>query len=218
VREDVIRYYGADPERVVAMPWGIELDVFRPDSAVRARMRAEWGLHENDRAILLVANEFNRKGLGPTLDALAALGRPEQKLLVAGRGDPEPFRAQIERLGLQERVRFLGHVPVAPVYQGADLFVLPSTYEGWGLVVGEALAAGLPVVASRFPGSVAMVAPGQNGLLLDDPRDPLALAAAIEAALRPEEHARMSANARPSVERYGWPEVCRRLLELGARR
>jgi UDP-glucose:(heptosyl)LPS alpha-1,3-glucosyltransferase len=218
VREEVIRYYGADPERVVALPWGIELDVFRPDSTVRAAVRAGWGLDAGDRAILLVANEFNRKGLGPTLDALAALGRPEQKLLVAGRGDPEPFRAQIERLGLTERVHFLGHVPVGPVYQGADLFVLPSTYEGWGLVVGEALAAGLPVVASRFPGSVAMVAPGQNGLLLDDPRDPLALAAAIEAALRPDDHARMSANARPSVLRYGWPEVCRQLLELGARR
>lgn len=218
VRDEVIHYYGADPAKVVAVPWGIELDVFRPDAAERTRIRAEWGVGPADKVLLLVANEFNRKGLGPTVEALAKLGRSDVRLMVAGRGDPEPYRALIERLGLTQRVTFLGHVPVNPVYQGADLFVMPSTYEGWGLVIGEALAAGLPVVTSRFPGSIAMVEPGENGLLLEDARDADELAKAIETALVPAALARMSERARPSVERYSWPEVCRQLLAIGPHR
>jgi UDP-glucose:(heptosyl)LPS alpha-1,3-glucosyltransferase len=217
VREEVIRHYGADPDRVVAIPWGIDLSVFRPDAESRARMRADWGVGPDARVLLLVANEFNRKGLGPTLEAMAALIRPDVRLVVAGRGDPAPYRAHIEALGLTDRVTFLGHVEVAPVYQGADLFVLPSTYEGWGLVVGEALAAGLPVVSSKFPGSLVMIAPGENGLLLDDARDVPGLARAIDEALRPETHARMAAQARTSVLRFGWPSVCAQLLGLGER-
>ncbi|MNS34293.1 Lipopolysaccharide core biosynthesis protein RfaG [compost metagenome] len=216
VRDEVIRYYGADPARVVAVPWGIELDVFQPDGEARQRTREAWGVTDRDRVLLLVANEFNRKGLGPTLEAMAALKRAELKLMVAGRGDPAPFQARIDQLGLRGQVHFLGHVEVAPAYQAADLFVMPSTYEGWGLVIGEALAAGLPVVTSKFPGSLAMVAPGENGLLIDDPRDADALAYAIEAALTPSVHTRLVANARPSVLKYGWPEVCRQLLALGA--
>lgn len=217
VREEVIRHYGADPARVVAIPWGIELDVFRPDAESRERVRAGWGVGASDRVLLLVANEFNRKGLGPTLEALAALGRPDVRLMVAGRGDPAPFESQIANLGLQAQVRFLGHVEVGPVYHGADLFVLPSTYEGWGLVVGEALAAGVPVVCSKFPGSLAMVEPGDNGLLLDDPRDAAGLTRALEEALRPETLAHMAERARPSVLKYSWSAVCAQLLALAER-
>lgn len=217
VRDEVIRHYGADPDRVVAIPWGIDLEVFRPDAESRARMRASWGVGPDERVLLLVANEFNRKGLGPTLEAMAALNRSDVRLVVAGRGDPAPYRAQVEALGLADRVRFLGHVEVAPVYQGADLFVLPSTYEGWGLVVGEALAAGLPVVTSKFPGSLVMITPGENGLLLDDARDVPGLTRALDEALQPETHARMAARARSSVLRFGWPSVCAQLLALGER-
>ncbi|MOA30999.1 GDP-mannose-dependent alpha-mannosyltransferase [compost metagenome] len=112
---------------------------------------------------------------------------------------------------------FLGHVEVAPLYQAADLFVMPSTYEGWGLVIGEALAAGLPVVTSKFPGSLAMIEPGENGLLLEDARDAVELAGAIDRALAPATHAHLATHARPSVLKYGWPEVCARLIALGQR-
>lgn len=215
VRDEVIRYYDADPARVVAIPWGIDLDTFRPDAEARAKTRAGWGV-TTEKVLLLVANEFNRKGLGPILDAMAKLGWPDLRLVVAGRGDPAPFREPIARLGLADRVRFLGHVEVAPCYQAADLFVLPSTYEGWGLVLGEALACGLPVVTSHSPGADAMVKHGENGLTLEDPRDADELARAIEAAFRPEAHARMAEAARPSVSTLGWLDVARRLLSLKA--
>jgi UDP-glucose:(heptosyl)LPS alpha-1,3-glucosyltransferase len=218
VRDDIIRYYNAPPEQVVAIPWGIDLEHFRPDSVARAATRASWGSSGQDLVLLLVANELHRKGLGTILDALALLARPEIKLVVAGRADPAPFRDDIERLGLTKNVQFLGHVEVAPCYQSADLFVMPSTYEGWGLVLGEALACGLPVVTSRSPGGEALIKPGRNGLLLNNPRDPAELADAIEQALVPETHDLLAAGARPSVTSYGWLDVSRRLLALGTGR
>lgn len=217
VADDVVRCYGAPRDRVVVIPWGVDLAKFRPDAAAGEAWRAAQGFGPGDRVITLVANEVARKGLATILGAMARLARPDLWLVVAGREDMRPWAALAARLGVADRVRFLGSVDPVPVYQGADLFVMPSSYEGWGLVVGEALACGTPVVASRFPGSEDMVAPGSNGLLVDDPRDEDALAAAIAAALDPAALPAMAAAARPSVERYGWLEIGRRLVDAGTR-
>lgn len=213
VRDEVIRYYHADPDRVVAVPWGIDMETFRPDPEAGRAERAAWGVSPDATVLLLMANEFHRKGLGQTLEALALLGRRDVHLAVAGRGDPQPYRARVTALGLDAQVHFLGNRAAAPCYQAADLFVMPSTYEGWGLVVPEALACGVPTVVSRFPASNELVRTGENGVLLEDPHDVPALARALEQALamRP----RLAAGARPSVEPYAWPEVCRRILEVG---
>jgi UDP-glucose:(heptosyl)LPS alpha-1,3-glucosyltransferase len=215
VREEVIRYYHADPDRVVAVPWGVDLDVFKPDPVVGRAKRAEWGIPKGATVLLLMANEFHRKGLKPCLEALALLGRKDLHLTVAGRGDPQPYRSLIETLGVGPQVHFLGSQEAAPCYQAADVFVMPSTYEGWGLVVPEALACGLPNVVSRFPASDELVTPGVNGEILEDATDAQELAAALERVLAPGVRERMARSARPSVAHYAWPEVSRRILALG---
>ena len=217
VADDLVRCYDAPRDRIVVIPWGVDLARFHEDPAAGARQRAAWGIPAGDRVITLVANELARKGLATILGAMARLKRDDLWLVVAGREDPAPWAALAAKLGVADRVRLVGSVDPVPVYQGADLFVMPSSYEGWGLVVGEALACGTPVVASRFPGSEDMVAPGRNGLLVDDPRDEAALAAAIGAALAPDRLPAMAAAARPSVARYGWLEIGRRLVEAGIR-
>lgn len=217
IADELVTFYGAPRDRIVVIPWGVDLEAFSPDAASGAAERATWGVPADAKVLTLVANELARKGLATILGAMAKLGREDVYLVVAGREDVTPWRALAERLGVASRVRFLGSRDPAPVYRGADLFVMPSSYEGWGLVVAEALACGTPVLCSRFPGAVAMVEPGRNGLLVDDPRDEGALAAAIEAALAPEALARMGAAARPSVERYGWLAIARELAEAGAR-
>lgn len=217
VGDEVVTWYGADPSRVVPLPWGVDLAHFRPDPAAREATRAAWAARPGDRVLLLVANELARKGLATILGAMAKQGRPDVRLVVVGRDDPAPYRALIAQLGLGGRVKFTGSQDPAPAYQAADLFVMPSSYEGWGLVLAEALACGLPAVVSRFPGSVAMVQPGENGLLLDSARDEAELASALDAALDPQTHATMTAAARPSVARYAWPEVGRTLVDLGLR-
>ena len=215
VREEAIKFYGVDPDRIHAVPWGVDLETFQPNPDVRAKERANWGVDDSAPVLLLVANEFHRKGLAVLLDAIAQLGRSDVQLVVVGRGNPEPYMPQIESLGLKKQVGFLGHRSVAPCYQAADLFVMPSTYEGWALVIGEALASGLPVITSRFAGSSDLIEHGKNGLILQDPRSVDEIAGALHTALVPETRQAMAAAARQSVLHTSWLDVSRRLLELG---
>ncbi|MEB3329763.1 MAG: glycosyltransferase family 4 protein [Candidatus Sericytochromatia bacterium] len=214
VREEAIRHYGIAPERIAAIPWGIDLREFQPSAAARAERRAAWNLGDGP-VLVMVANELHRKGLAPLLQALALLGRGDVTLLVAGRADPRPWLPLVERLGLGRQVRFLGSQPAAGCYQAADAFVMPTLYEGWSLVIGEALASGLPVVTSRAAGSSDLIRPGENGLLLDDPRDATAIAQALAAVLDPQVGPLLAAGARPSVADASWEGVAERLLAWG---
>ncbi|MEB3223861.1 MAG: glycosyltransferase family 4 protein [Candidatus Sericytochromatia bacterium] len=214
VRDEAIRHYGIPPERIAAIPWGIDLAEFQPSAAARVERREAWGL-DGGPVLVMVANELHRKGLAPLLHALALLGRGDVTLLVAGRADARPWRRLVEHLGLTRQVRFLGSQPAAACYQAADAFVMPTLYEGWSLVIGEALACGLPVVTSHAAGSSDLVRPGENGLLLAEPRDAAAIAQALGQVLDPQVGPRMAAAARPSVADASWEAVADRLLAWG---
>ncbi|MCX7718140.1 MAG: glycosyltransferase, partial [Candidatus Sumerlaeaceae bacterium] len=117
--------------------------------------------------------------------AMLRLRMPEFRLVIAGSGELEgPLRALQAQLGLESHVEFLGHLPdLAPLYRAADLFVMSSHLEGLCTSILDAMAAGVPVVATRAGGIPEIVRDGLNGLLVPV-RDPEALAAAMETALR----------------------------------
>ncbi|MEB3285360.1 MAG: glycosyltransferase family 4 protein [Candidatus Sericytochromatia bacterium] len=214
VGQEVIEFYGAPRERVVSLPWGVDTHLFSPDQTRADLIRSRYGIPASSPVLLFVANEFARKGLRTVIEAVACLADPAH-LLVAGRDDSAPYESHARQLGLEERVHFLGSINPEEIYPGADLFVFPSVYEGWGLVVPEALACGVPVIASQFPASKALIKNGENGFLVEDPRNPMELATCLENALRPEKREPMRAQARESVLASDWMIVGRSLVELG---
>lgn len=174
-----------DRSRVVVVPNGVDLDRFRPGDQMAARraLRVDSG----DYVIAVIGRLHEQKGHRYLVEALAAL-RPEipgLRCLVAGDG---PLRSTLERqvrdLGLGDVLRFLGRVDdPRPVYDAADLVVLPSLYEGMPNVVLEAMAMGVPVVATAVAGSVELVEDSVTGFLV--PRaDSASLARAIGEARR----------------------------------
>ena len=179
------------------------------------------GLDRGDADLLYVGRLRIRKGVEVLLEALAglALERPSARLLVAGDGEQRnalEARARELRLGA-DRVRFLGRVSAARVrwlLEGASALVVPSIYEGMPLVVLEAMAAGVPVVASRVSGIPEVVIDGATGWLVPC-EDPPALARALEAALgdRVEARRRGEAGRRRVAERY-LPEHAARAWEI----
>jgi UDP-glucose:(heptosyl)LPS alpha-1,3-glucosyltransferase len=215
VREEAISYYGVAPERIAAIPWGIDLVEFQPDANARAACRRDWELNPDDLTLLIVANEFRRKGLSPLINALAELSRPEVKLLVVGRDTPVPWTRLIERLGLRSQVKFLGSQSAALAYQAADIFVMPTLYEGWSLVIGEALASGLPVITTHSAGSSDLIRPGHNGFLLENPLDVASLVQVLEQLMEPNLRKRIATAARPSVANYSWESVAKTLVSWG---
>lgn len=163
-----------------------------PAPEARANTRRDLGVRDGQLVLLFAGSGWERKGLRFAIEAVQAL--PESsRLIVAGRGS---------RRGLpsSHRVRFLGpQADLARFYAAADLFILPTLYEPFSNACLEALAAGLPVVTTRDNGFAEIIRPGEEGEVVDDPRDVPALAAAIETW---HDSARREA-ARPRLQKLG---------------
>jgi D-inositol-3-phosphate glycosyltransferase len=209
---------GADLRRVAVVPCGVDLDLFRVDgpSAPRRARR---------HRLLVVSRLVERKGIGDLVAAMARL--PAAELVVAGgppaeelAGDPEARRltALAERVGVAGRVRLLGRVDrgdLPALYRSADLVVNMPWYEPFGIVPLEAMACGVPVVASAVGGLVDTVVDGVTGVHVP-PRRPDLLAAAVARLLAdPRLRATLGANgSRRARRRFGWDRIARSTLEV----
>jgi glycosyltransferase involved in cell wall biosynthesis len=168
--------------------------------------------------LLTVATLTRRKAHDVLIDALERISDLafESRLVGGGRFDPDwagALRARVDAAGLSERVHFLGEVDdPAPEYRAADLFVLPSRYEGYGMVFAEALAHGLPVVAARA-GAVPAVVPDEAGRLVP-PDDPDALADALRVLLTDPgaRHRARAASRRAGFALPRWDDTARRVI------
>lgn len=137
--------------------------------------------------LLTVANITPLKGLDTLIEALQRLREPAVSLEIIGDEQCDPrysrrLKARVARSGLENRVRFHGRLPptrLASFYADADIFVLPSHCEAFGIVVAEAMAFGLPIVATRCGGIPELVTDGENGFLVP-PNDGESLARAIQ--------------------------------------
>ena len=228
------RLYGAVPERVEIVPPGVDHHLFSPGDQQAAR--AELGLGEGP--VLLFAGRIQPlKGADVAVRALAALNqrrddeRPSDRagpgtlLLVGGpsgvQGDAELGRLHhlVADLGLRERVRFVPPQPhgrLALYYRAADVCLVPSRSESFGLVALEAAACGTPVVAADVGGLSTLVAHGVSGFLVDG-RDPEAYAAHVAALLDdPIMAGEMSLRAAARAGRYRWSITAARLRRLYA--
>lgn len=207
---------GAGPERSETVPYGVDTDRFRPDSAARARRRAALGL--GDVPLLFAAGRFVRKkGFEYLIDATARLlpRWPTLRLIIGGGGDLEgDLRERAARQGIAEHVVFpgvLAHDEVAEYLAAADLIVVPSVRDDSGNVDGlpnvvmEALASGTALVTTAAGGIGAVAHDNWNAALVPE-RDTEGLTSRISELLRsPETRARLGEQARKDViTNHGW--------------
>lgn len=177
--EAVKRTYPAAADRVRVLIYPVDTAVFRPDPSTRSQASVR------PYPYLLFAARINdpRKNMGVLFRAFARVRTryPDLRLVLTGDA-PEPFvRRALEESGVQEAVEFAGYQSremLVKLYQGAELFVLPSSQEGLCISMLEALACGLPVVSTRCGGPESVIVDGQTGLLVEN-GNPDALAAGI---------------------------------------
>lgn len=198
VREVCVRG-GIAADKVVVIRNGIDLGRFQP----RGRSRENWlRIAPGRRAIGFAGRLVPEKGLEYLLQAMERVATefPEALLLVAGDGELRPSLAHAHRDS--EHVGFLGHVEeMDGFYRALDIFVLPSLWEGLPNAVIEAMASGLPVVATDVGGTGELIRDGETGLLVA-PRSAEAIAEAVCRLLRsPSERQTMGRAARAFVER-----------------
>ncbi|MDD3529090.1 MAG: glycosyltransferase [Gallionellaceae bacterium] len=200
------------------LPTGIPLDRFAAGD--RRRFRAEHGIAGERPVALFVGRVAHEKNIGFLLDAVALARRrqPDLLFLVTGQGPAEAaLRRQAEALGIAGQVRFLGyldrqqHLPDA--YAAADLFVFASRTETQGLVLLEAMAMGLPVVALAAMGTRDILAPGRGGVAAPD--DVEGFAGVVADLLDdPARRARLAAAAREYAREWADDRMAARLAAL----
>lgn len=179
----MIEREGVDPSKITVVPNGIE--PLQPlETTQKMQLRKELGIENHVPFIVCVARLQREKGLPFLIEAMPSVlaAHPQAHLVIAGGGDEglkNQFEAQSSKLGLNSSVDFLGYRKDAPRLIGAaDLFVLPSPNEPFGLVLIEAMAQSIPAIATRAGGPVEIIEDGVSGQLVK-PSDASALAAAM---------------------------------------
>ena len=221
-RQDVIRHYEAPTRNIEVIPPGVNLDTFHPVD--RRMARTELGIKEQ-RVLLYVGRIEQLKGIDILLRAVPMLEYGEDlRVLIVG-GNPgndaelERLKTLTSELGIADSVTFTGSVPqdsLPTYYSAADVFVLPSHSESFGLAPLEAMACGTPVVVSRVGGLKTFVNSGEDGYLVPW-RCPESFAQRIDVLLaNPELRDTMGEAARAKALTMGWGGVADRMLDYYA--
>jgi glycosyltransferase involved in cell wall biosynthesis len=206
VADEVRAHYPAIAAQVLTIHNGVDTRAFAPvGRARREALRAQLAIPSDQLLAAFVGSEWERKGLEPAIRALDS--RPEWSIAIAGAGDRARFAAIAAEVGAGGRVRWLGvRSDVEHVYQLADAFILPSSYESFSLVTFEAAAAGLPILATPVNGVRELIADARNGYLIT--RDPELIAERLGRLARdPELRQRLGAAARESALGFSWQRM-----------
>jgi glycosyltransferase involved in cell wall biosynthesis len=214
VAEEVRSYYPRLAERTMTIYNGIDTDSFAPGprSEPARAIREQLGIGETQLVAAFVGSEWERKGLGEAIRALAQAG--EWTLVVAGAGEEERYRRLAASLGVEQHVHWLGaRADVQDVYALADAFVMASSYETFSLVTFEAAASGLAIIATPVNGVRELIEDGTNGFLV--PAEPDAIAECLRRlGSDPDLRARLGRAARESALAFTGERMVREHHEL----
>jgi len=201
---------GVPQERIQVILNGVDLDEFAPGDADRKTL----GLPENVTLGVFAGDiRTTRKNLDTVLQALSQV--PDLHLAVVGSTTGSPFPQLAASLNISDRVHFVGYRrDIAQIMQASDLFVLPSRYEPFGMVVTEAMACGLPVITAATTGAAELITPA-SGIVLPDSEDTEALAVALSTLVGDRDcRRRMGQAARAIAQKHSWASKAQSYIDL----
>jgi glycosyltransferase involved in cell wall biosynthesis len=219
MRDEVKRIFELPEDKIAVIPNGIEYEQFHSDADTE-RIRRQF-VEPDSRMIFFVGRLVYEKGVQTVIEAMPRVLQefPDLRFLVAGTGPH--FRAlqvMIDELGLGEKIKLLGFVDaekLAMFYKCADITVVPSIYEPFGMVVLEAMVAGCPVIVADTGGLKEIVVHEETGLCFK-PGNPESLAGAMIRVLRDEGLAqRLTSDAQKFIgEKYNWGRIARHTMDV----
>jgi UDP-glucose:(heptosyl)LPS alpha-1,3-glucosyltransferase len=214
-KREILENYNVPEDKITVVYNGVNLDEFKPCSEKRLEIRRKYNIGEDDIILMFSGYEFKRKGLKYIIKALPLI-KSNVKLVVVSEDNPKPYKKLAIRLGVLDKIIFTGFVPeIKDYYAASDIFIFPTLYEPFGMVVIEAMASGLPVIVSKLAGVAEIMKHGYDGLLLDDPTNLNEIAEKIN-LLTSNENLRkqIGENARKTAQKHSWEEKARRTIEV----
>ena len=217
IKQELLANYSFIPKESIHVIYnGVNLLRFTPKNRLKflEEVRKRYGISSDDLLILFVSNQFRLKGLECVIRALASLKSKNCKLLVCGKDDPMPFRLLARKLGIGERVLFAGPRPdIHKYFAASDIFVFPTNYDAFGMVVLEAMASGLPVISSSAAGVSEIIEEGKDGLKLNNPRDHEELVEKINYLMENKDLCKkIGRRARKKAEKFSWKAIAMKML------
>lgn len=204
--DQLARYFGRND--ITIIPVGVDAGRLSPAAIapMRETRRNVLNFSPDQIVLLLIGNDWRNKGLKTLLQAMAHCIDLPLRLMVVGRDEQTPFRAEVQKLGLTDRVEFFAPVPdVSIFYAPADVLVAPSLEDSFNLPVLEAMSCGLPVIVSPRAGVSAWLTHLQDSVLLRDQENAAELAAAIRLlATDHSKRAAFAANALCTAGKFSW--------------
>lgn len=197
---------------------GVDTNVLSPPCrlARRASAREQLCLCPGDFTLLFIGNDWKKKGLDTLLEAFTMCPELPLRLLVVGSDDRKRYEPTIQESGIVDRISFLNLSPdVLQFYAAADAYVSPSREDAYGLPILEAMACGLPVVASSRAGASEIIDDGRDGLLLRNPEDHQELAGLVRTlCLNPGMCRQIGKEAYLTAQRHTWDRNAAELWEV----
>ncbi len=210
-KDDITHYYGATSEKIGVVPCGVNRELFKPGDKQAARQKLDMN---DDKILLFVGRIDPLKGIEQLLEAVSYLKDTDSlRLVIIGGDDDEDavswLKEMTEKLDITERVTFHGlvkHHELPIFYNAANVTVVPSYYESFGLVGLESLACGTPVVTTDVGDMSNVIRQGENGYVVPD-NDPQELADKIGIMLSRPDNLESAQVIRESIKRYDWSNI-----------
>ncbi len=214
-KHELVHFYDAFPETIEVIPCGVNLDLFQPMDKVYARQQLN--MDHNEGLVLYVGRFAPLKGINRLLEAMTYLQHINRRIrlfIIGGDSHNEPEFQKLQRLtkelDLQDTVTFVGRIEQTDIptyYSAADLLVVPSYHESFGLVALESLACGTPVVGTNVGALESIVREGETGSVLPNATPGLLANKIEEFILKAHTNKQSAFYFRESVVRFSWSNI-----------
>lgn len=217
-RKEVLHHYKPLATDIEVVYNGVDTHIFTIQNKLRSNntIRTKYAIAPDEILLLFVGSGFKRKGLKHVIDALSFMDRNIKiKLLVVGKGKSREYQRFAKQKGISDKIIFTGVCKnIEEIYAAGDIFVFPSEYDPFGIACLEAMATGLPVVASRSSGISEIITQGKDGFLLNSSIDAKEIANYICLLLDKKPREQLGFAARQKSEMYSFEANTERILRV----
>ncbi len=220
-RDIFLQEYNIDPQRVTVIHPGVDLNDYATadKKLVRTDIRKEYGFRSEEPIIVFASMNFEIKGLDAIMLALAKLKGKQHsfKLLVVGKGNVKKYTQMAREAKIDENVVFTGQLSkekLIRLYLAGNMYIMLSKFDTFGMVVLEAMAAGLPVIISSNVGAKDIVVEGENGFLISDTSNADYIASIIVLLLNENIRSSMARKALDTAKQNTWSQVAAKYSEI----
>jgi UDP-glucose:(heptosyl)LPS alpha-1,3-glucosyltransferase len=207
-KKEIMHHYKLPANDIEVIYNGVDINLFTPQNRYTYKdiVRAKYAIEQDTILLLFVGSGFKRKGLKYAIDALSLLDKSKKvKLLVVGKGDVHTYQKLAKEKDVLDTLLFAGvSKHVGELLAAGDIFVFPSEYDAFGTACLEAMASGLPVIASKTSGVSEIITDGKDGFIIDHPIDTREITKCITLLFDRKKREEMGVAARRTSERYSF--------------